>query len=131
MVWFLCKVGTLGTLGRDEYAARYAAGDFDMHHRPPPADGRYPVVMFAASVGMAYPVTPAVDYASEYGFPVGHSNYFGRPLRSGFDLHCVCVSQHAHVSWEAVTRDRCEYMELVMSQKIDLLPIAVLWFERS
>ena len=120
-----------------EYAARYARGDFDPAAvgaaaaaavRPSP-DGRYPVIMFAACVGMCYPITPETDYGHTLGVPAGHSDYFGRPLRPGFDCHCVCVSEQ--FGMQAVTKDHCQYMELVHSQESDLLPIAVLWFETN
>ena len=112
-----------------EYAARYSRGDFDKPARGtrPYPDRRYPVIMFAACVGMAYPITPDIDYGHTTGVPAGHSDYFGRPLRPGFDCHCVCVSEHFGL--QAVSRDHCQYMELVHEQQSDLLPIAVLWFE--
>ena len=114
-----------------EYAARYARGDFD---KPVPGvrvspDDRFPVIMFAACVGMAYPVTPDADYGHTVGVPRGHSDFFGRPLRPGFDCHCVCVSEHYGL--QAVSRDHCQYMELVHDQQSDLLPVAVLWFEST
>ena len=115
-----------------EYAARYARGDFDSPvaavRRPSP-DGRYPVIMLAACVGMCYPITPDTDYGNTAGVPDGHSDYFGRPLRPGFDCHCVCVSDL--FGMQAVPREHCQYMELVHDQQSDLLPIAVLWFESS
>jgi hypothetical protein len=60
-----------------EYAARYSRGDFDGHHRrQPPADGRFPVIMFAAVVSMAYPITPDVDYTGLSG----NSDWLGLAL---------------------------------------------------
>jgi hypothetical protein len=116
-----------------EYAARYARGDFDDidKRRPDPADGRYPVVMFAASCGMAYPLTPGVDYghSTDSSAPDGHSDYFGRPLKRGFDCHVVCVNQSSQ--FQSVDRDQCQYVEVVIEQESQMLPIAVLWFENG
>jgi hypothetical protein len=113
-----------------EYAARYARGDFDPSNRrrPPPADGRYAVIMFAASVSMAYPITPSTDYGHAQDVPDGCSDYFGRPLKRGFDCHVACVNQSK--GWQAVNRDMCQYVEVVIEQESQMLPIAVLWFER-
>jgi hypothetical protein len=108
-----------------EYAVKYSRGEFDdfTKRRPPTPDGRYPVILFAASVGMAYPVTRDVDY------PAGanQSNFFGRPLQPGFDCHVVCVNQTA--GYQAVNRSECQYVEVVIDQESQMLPLAVLWFE--
>jgi hypothetical protein len=109
-----------------EYALRYAKGHFDEIPRAPPADGRYPVIMFAAWIGMAYPVTPDTDYSNGPDQP---SNYFGRPLKPGFDCHVVCVNQSS--GFQSVNRSECQYAELVMDQESQMLPIAVLWFEEN
>jgi len=91
-----------------EYAARYARGDFDQGEpRPAPADGRFAVIMFAACVGMAYPITPEKDYSGAVpGVPAGHSDYFGRPLKPGFNGHCACVSEGSGM--QAVSREHCQ-----------------------
>jgi hypothetical protein len=114
-----------------EYAVRYARGDFDPpeKRRPPSADGRYPVIMFAASVSMAYPVTPVVDYGHAAGVPIGCSDFYGKPLKRGYDCHVICVNQSA--GWQAVNRERCQYVEIVIEQESQMLPVAVLWFERA
>jgi hypothetical protein len=114
-----------------EYAVRYAHGDFDEDGRvrAPPADGRYPVVMFACSVSMGYPITPSVDYGHTIGVPEGFSDYFGIPLRPGFDCHVICVSEATN--WQATSRDECQYVEIVIEQESQMLPIAVLWFEEE
>lgn len=132
----ICKNGLVATSALDsgyfghgcystlniEYAAKYARGDFDGAGRRYSPDGRYPVIMFAASVGMAYPVTPDVDY----GNGSGTSDFFGKPLKSGFDCHVICVNQAN--GFQAVDRASCQYVELVIAQQAQLLPIAVLWF---
>jgi hypothetical protein len=137
----ICATGLVATRTKDagyfgsgcystlniEYAVKYAHGKFDAvgNRRAPAPDGRYPVIMFAASVGMAYPVTRAVDY------PVGvnQSNFFGRPLQRAFDCHVVCVSESAN--FQAVTRQECQYVEVVIDQVAQMLPIAVMWFEEN
>jgi hypothetical protein len=109
-----------------EYALRYAKGEFDALPRPTPADGRYPVIMFAASVSMAYPVTPGEDYSNGVHQP---SDFFGRLLRPGFDCHVICVNQTNN--FQAVSRQECQYVEVVIDQESQMLPIAVLWFEEN
>jgi hypothetical protein len=107
-----------------EYAVKYAHGVFDQPRpRPPSADGRYPVIMFAASVQLAYPVTPDADYAAG----ANESKYFGRPLEKGFDCHVVCVNENTN--FQAVNRPDCQYVEVVISQENQMLPLAVLRFE--
>jgi hypothetical protein len=121
-----------------EYAIKYAHGVLDQNNsRPPSADGRYPVIMFAASVQLAYPVTRAVDYpahdantassSSSNGRVKNESRFFGRPLERGFDCHVVCVNENTN--FQAVNRQDCQYVEVVISQEIQMLPLAVLWFE--
>jgi hypothetical protein len=109
-----------------EYALRYARGEFDMapNVRPPSSDGRYPVIMFAVSVGMAYPVTPDTDYSNGRG---QHSDFFGRFLKTGFDCHVACVNET--MGFEAVSTAECQFVEFVIDQESQLLPLAVLWFE--
>jgi hypothetical protein len=110
-----------------EYAVKYAHGVFDgdAKRRPPSSDGRYPVIMFAASVSVAYPVTREVDYAPDSN----QSNFFGRPLKPGFDCHVACVNRSTN--FQAVDRDECQYMEVVIDQQSQMLPVAVLWFEET
>jgi hypothetical protein len=110
-----------------EYALRYAHGEFDMppNIRIRPEDGRYPVIMFAVSVGMAYPVTADVDYTSGRR----QSDLFGRPLKPGFDCHVICVNES--MEFQAVSRQECQYVEIVIDQESQMLPIAVLWFEET
>jgi hypothetical protein len=105
-----------------EYALSYATGDHVGERKP----GPYPVVMFACSVGMAYPVTRGVDYSAGGN---GRSDFFGKPLKPGFDCHVVCVN--AASGFQAVDRDRCEYVEVVIEQESQMLPVAVLWFEEN
>jgi hypothetical protein len=111
-----------------EYAAKYARGDYDQEdHAAAPrrlsADGCVAVVMLAASVGMVYPVTPAEDYPAPPRAD-GHSVWFGQGLKPGFDSHIACVSEP---SCEAVNRKECQYVEVVVAQESQLLPVAVLW----
>jgi hypothetical protein len=80
---------------------------------------------------MAYPITREEDYGHVRlpTDPPNCSDYYGRPLKGGFDCHVVCVNQ-SH-GFQAVNRDACQYVEIVIEQESQMLPIAVLWFERS
>ena len=113
-----------------EYAIRYASGEFDEAHgarRASSPDDLIPVIMLAATVGIAYPITPEADYN---GVTNAHSSdFFGRPLRQGFDCHVACVSESA--GFQAVSRDQCQYVEVVIDQENGLFPLAVLWFRRQ
>jgi hypothetical protein len=111
-----------------EYAANNARGDYTygaLQDRV--ADGCVPVIMLAATVGLAFPVTPDEDYPESCFH--GHSKWFGKPLKRGFDCHVACVSQRQRL--EAVQRPDCEYMELVVGQESQLLPVAVLWLREN
>jgi hypothetical protein len=113
-----------------EYAVRYAFGDYDKTNpRPPATDGLYPVIMFAGAVSMAYPITPAEDYeVDETGKRAPFSKYFGKPLKRGFDCHVACVSDANE--GQAVNSEECQYVEIVMDQEAQLVPLAVLWFRK-
>jgi hypothetical protein len=111
-----------------EYAARYARGDFDVPRTVRQSlNGRYPVIMFACAVSMAYPITPK-NYGNVDGAPLGFSDFFGRPLKPGFDCHVVCVNEAT--GYQAVNRSDCQYVEIVMSES-QMLPVAGLGFESS
>jgi hypothetical protein len=105
-----------------EYALGYASGDISGARKA----GPYPIIMFACSVGVAYPVTPGVDYSPA---GKGRSDYFGKPLKPGFDCHVACVNDDS--GYQAVNRDSCEYVEVVIDQESQMLPVAVLWFEKK
>jgi hypothetical protein len=110
-----------------EYAVRYARGDFDTPRaRRASPNGRYPVIMFASAVAMAYPVT-RVDYGNVPGTRRGYSDFLGRALKPGFDCHVICVNETA--GFQAVSRPDCHYVEVVIAQESQMLPVAVLWFE--
>jgi hypothetical protein len=110
-----------------EYALKYAVGEYDSGtQRPAPADNLYPVIMFAATAGMAYPITQDMDYKPPNTAPT--SEYFGRPLKPGYDCHVACVSYDVS-DGQAVNREDCQYVEVVVDQEAQMLAIAVLWFE--
>jgi hypothetical protein len=140
----MCSTGIVATRGLDagyfgsgcystlniEYAVRYIRGDFDKPTSPRrtrPSDGKYPVIMFACSVGMAYPITPGADYGNVVGVPAGCSDYYGRPLKQQFDCHVICVNKVSN--FQAVNRDQCQYVEVVIADESQMMPVAVLWFE--
>jgi hypothetical protein len=120
-------VGCYSTLNV-EYAVRCSHGAFDDESRRRPAspDGKFPVVMFAAYVGRVYPVTRETDYCCTES---GHSDFFGGPLKTGFDCHIACVNEKT--GFQAVNREECQYVEVVIDQATQLLPVAVLWFEEE
>jgi hypothetical protein len=142
----MCSTGTVATRGLDagyfgsgcystlniEYAVRYIKGDFDKPESPPrtrPADGKYPVIMFSCCVGLAYPITPDTDYGNVEGIPEGFCDYYGRPLKRQFDCHVACVNQGS--GFQAVGREHCQYVEVVIADESQMLPVAVLWFEET
>jgi hypothetical protein len=114
-----------------EYAAKYARGEYDhsARLRGRSADGCVPVVMLAATVGLAYPVTPDAEDYPVPPRPDRHSVWFGQGLKPGFDCHVACVSERK--GFEAVQRPDCQYMELVVDQQSQLLPVAVLWLREA
>ena len=46
-------------------------------------------------------------------------------LRAGFDAHVAVVSQAS--GFEAVRRAQMQYLELVIDQEVQVLPLAILW----
>jgi hypothetical protein len=110
-----------------EYAARYAKGQFDPTGEPRATrDGCVPVIMFACFVSMAYPITRA-DYRVVDGVVSGSCDYYGQPLKTGYDAHVICVNEAS--GFQAVERTECQYVEVVIEQKSQVLPVAVLWLE--
>jgi hypothetical protein len=109
------RIRRLGTLimllfhpQHGEYALGCASGDLIDGRKP----GLCPAIMFACSVAMAYPTTRGADYA-----PASNqfSDYLGSPLKLGFDCNVVCVS--AASGFQAVGRDQCEYVEVIIEQE--------------
>jgi hypothetical protein len=120
-----------------EYALQYAK---------PNTNGRYAVVMFAAFISMAYPVTVAIDCTDEKGESVLPSKLFAKPLLNPFDGHVVCVNYvkaaPRHPSDQAIDTDdqedhvlavsaaNCRYVEIVLKEN-QMLPVAILWFVKN
>ena len=77
-------------------------------------------------MGMAYPVTRTHD---DTRTPTGHSDWFGRPLQPGFDAHVACVNKRSRS--EGVDRAEAQYVELVVEQSMQLLPVAVIWMRSA
>jgi hypothetical protein len=46
----------------------------------------------------------------------------------GFDSHVVCVNESSS-EFQAVGRKQCQYVEVVVAEEAQMLPVAVLWFE--
>lgn len=117
-----------------EYAVRFARGDFtggprDELNNTNDCGARYPVVMFAATVGEVYPITPDVDYRDRTSTSPGTCQFDGQPLLPGYNCHVACVTEAN--GRHAVDRDHCQYVEVVFSEPSQLLPVAVLWFEEE
>jgi hypothetical protein len=94
----------------------------------PDATGCWPVIMFAALVGITYPVTRDSDYATPKD-KSSYSKFFGKTLVHGVvDSHVVGVSRanYYQASNDAASTD---YLELV-SKEHSLLPVAVLWVRK-
>jgi hypothetical protein len=71
-------------------------------------------------VGRVCRVTRETDNCTESG----HSDFFGGSLKTGFDCHIACVSEKA--DFQAVNREECQYLEVIIDQATQLLPVAVL-----
>jgi hypothetical protein len=108
-----------------EYAIRYARGDFSWGDR---RTGRLPAIMLATVASKVYPITPDTDYGRNYNVPAGESDYSRLPLRDGFDCHVACVNGDVGFP-AAVNPDQCQYMDVIVEQSSQVLPVAVLWFE--
>jgi hypothetical protein len=97
----------------------------------PRADGCVPVLWCVAAVGICYPLTREKDYSqkrSHNGMEV--SDFFGLPLnRQGatYDCHCAVVNESG--GFQAVPHQNMEFMEVVIEQEAQILPIAVLWLK--
>jgi hypothetical protein len=111
-----------------EYAIRYAAGEFDdparANDRQQPSGDRRAIVLMCGLANKSYPVTPTVDYETQ----PPHSDFYGRPLKCrGYDCHVACVSEDSQ--FEAVEAENCQFVEVVVEQEIQYLPLAVLYFQ--
>eukprot|EP00906_Rhabdomonas_costata_P011692 RCo016651 len=112
-----------------EYAAMYASGELgEIGPRPKNAEGCWPVILFAAAVGLAYPVTRARAYADPrdmYGF----SKFFGKPLFNGaVDTHVAGVA--TRYAFQVAPVEEVEYLEIVSAETHALHPLAVLWVRK-
>jgi hypothetical protein len=120
-----------------EYAAQYACGDLVANAERNPYDGPddrllgcWPIIMFAAAVGLAYPVVRD-DYVDEHGAPRPMSRFYGRPLFNGaVESHVAAVAENDRYQVPH-DLDEAEYLELVSHNANSLLPIGVLWVKRT
>ena len=113
-----------------EYAAQYASGELCKDGpRSPNTEGCWPVMMFAAAVGLVYPVTRAKAYANPTDLS-SRSAFFGKPLFNGaVDTHVAGVAEM--YGFQAAPIDEMQYLELVSGERQSLHPLAVLWVKRS
>lgn len=104
-----------------EYACEYAmkkAEPFSPEH-----PDWFSVLLCTAVVGLVYPVTRQVDYTQT---PKGHSDLYGKPLKSPYDAHFALV--HHKYGYEAAPDPgTAEYGELCVSQYAAFQPLAILW----
>ena len=113
-----------------EYAATYA--------QPRAVDGCVPVLWCVAAIGVCYPLTREKDYSKNRKEKLfGHQNethvsdFFGLPLnREGATYDCHCAVVHSSAGYQAVPHQNKEFMEVVIEQESQILPIAVLWLNQ-
>merc|ERR1712232_727394 len=105
------------------YACRYAIGEFG--GGPVLTSGS--VLLSILSIGLAYPVDRLTDYPRAARADA-HSVLFGQPLKTseGFDAHVAAISEG---NFEAADNPAsAPYVEIVVEQESQLLPIAIVDF---
>jgi len=110
------------------YAAEYASGRYttDPAKLPKPHPQHstwFPVILCSMSVGLAYPVTRAKDYTGA----AGPSVLRGKPIAAPFDARVATV--HPRSQFECCEGAVSQYMEICVSDKSAVLPLAVLRVE--
>jgi hypothetical protein len=101
-------------------------------------DGCVPVLWCVAAVGVCYPLTREKDYSRNkmkrlFGNNVAThvSDFFGLPLnRQGTTYDCHCAVVNSNADYQAVQHQNLQFMEVVIEQEAQVLPIAVLWLKR-
>eukprot|EP00727_Mastigamoeba_balamuthi_P003614 m51a1_g1325 hypothetical protein (597) ;mRNA; f:263564-265354 len=151
-----------GMFGTGVYASLQAEHAALVHAWESDADAgaEIPLLLSAVVVGLAYPVTRAVDYATpeEFG-PWSVSAYHHaapispaavakahardyveleeelhrsqeKPLHAGCDAHVVSVSVSRKHKFQAAVSAEAEFDELVLRRQSQLLPLAVVFVRR-
>jgi len=119
----------------------------------------YNILLCQVVVGLTYPVSRATDYeendpSKPWSISKFHSAYpipeeaitrslegdgtelrealkkrYDKALLAGFDSHFICVSSNA--GYQAVKLEDVEFFELVVKEEAQVLPFAVLYYDRS
>jgi len=93
--------------------------------KPKNADGEWCVLLSAAIVGIAYPITPGkVDYPSGPEDPTKFK-FYGKAFKAPCDTHVVGIDGKSH---RCAAPEAAKYHEIVSSQDAQLLPLAIVWF---
>ncbi|EGD77422.1 hypothetical protein PTSG_08520 [Salpingoeca rosetta] len=103
------------------YAAGYSTRLLTGNWRAPNADGEHVMLLCAASVGLAYPITRSKDYPSS-----GENKckkFWGKKLKNGCDTHYAQVTKR--MSYQSTdTPATFDFEEYVVSQEAQVLPFA-------
>jgi len=108
------------------YACRYGLGEFggDMG-----ADGVGCVILSLLCIGLVYPIDRGSDYAPDAPANAS-SSLLGKPLKTsdGYDAHIAAVEEpHFQAASDPL---QAPYLEVVVEQESQLLPIAILEYKR-
>lgn len=98
------------------------------NEKPKTASGEWVVLLTAAVVGMAYPITPGrVDYPTGSLPPKDPKafKFYGKTFRAPCDTHIVGIDGNSML---CSAPENAKYHELVSSQDAQLLPLALVYF---
>lgn len=106
-----------------KYACLYGVDEFAL---PPAGLTSGYVILCLNLVGVAY----AIDRVSDYAAGAAHCSLMGQALKPGFDAHVAVVDPN--IGYEAAADPDVggQYVELVVEQESQILPIAVVRFDR-
>ncbi|EGD80081.1 hypothetical protein PTSG_10355 [Salpingoeca rosetta] len=105
------------------YAAGYSTRLMTGNWRQPNANGEHVLLLCAAGVGLAYPITRRTDYTRKIPKMPKVCDYYGQPLYSGCDSHYVQVTR-SNKFQAADVPGTFDFEEYVMGQEAQVLPIA-------
>jgi len=98
--------------------------------KAPNADGEFCVLLSAAVVGLAYPITPGRE-----DFPTGslpptnpeNCRFYGRGFNAPCDTHIAAIDGNTMICTKPA---RAMFHEIVSAQDAQLLPLAVVYFKK-
>lgn len=99
--------------------------------KPKNANGEWVVLLSAAVVGLAYPVTPGeVDFPKQSLPPSDMTTckHHGQPFKPPSDTHVVGIDGPSRL---CVAPEQAKYHELVSSKDAQLLPLALVYFSEN